>query len=80
VFASYDLAMTHTVICDPLTAEARFQSQGSVGGIYGVHSGTGAGLFSCTSVIPFQFLHTDAACLFIYCGHHITIAVDIVVK
>ena len=71
--------MAHAVNCAPQLAEARFQSQASFRGIYGGHSGTGAGLFSCTAVIPFQFLCTDAAYLLIYCGHHIIIAVGIVV-
>jgi hypothetical protein len=81
VFVSYDLAMAHAVNCDPITVAARFQSQASLHGIYGGHIGTGAGLFSCTLVIPFHFLRTDVAYLFIGCGHHIIIAaVDIAVK
>jgi len=80
VLASYDLALAHAVNYAALTAEARFQSQASFRGIYGGHSGTGAGLFSCTAATPFQFLCTDAAYLFIYCGHHIIIAVGVVVK
>lgn len=64
-----------------LIAEARIQSQTSLCGIYGVQSGSWAGISPSNQVCPCQYhspvLHVR---LFIYCGRCITSAVDSVVK
>jgi len=44
--------MTQAVICQPLTTQARVQSQVGSCGIFGGESGTGAGFCSNTSVLP----------------------------
>jgi len=44
--------MAQAVICQPLTMEARVQSQVGSGGIFGGESDTGTGFCPSTSVLP----------------------------